>query len=306
VEVHSAWGEFEWMITQSLKQGHQVGVVANSDGHKGRPGTSYPGESHFGAYGGLTALYASELTRDGIFGALQDRRCYGTSGQRIIVRFSSSDLFMGQVGTIEGMGGPAFDVRVCGTAPLERLDLLRNAEVVATWDAFEGLKPSNRIRVEWSGARILGRDRATHWDGGLSVSGTTITDVAPWAFDCLFEGITLQTDTGVQWRSITTGDADGVILTLDDPHAGVLNFEAGPCDFELPLDELDGLEPYVQQAGGVEQKVVIRRLPATSPPLDVDLQMTPECAETKGYGYWLRVRQIDGAKAWTSPIYISD
>ena len=31
--------------------GHRVGVVANSDGHKGRPGASYPGASEFGAYG---------------------------------------------------------------------------------------------------------------------------------------------------------------------------------------------------------------------------------------------------------------
>ena len=43
VEVHSNWGSFEWILTDSLALGHRVGVVANSDGHKGRPGAGAPG-----------------------------------------------------------------------------------------------------------------------------------------------------------------------------------------------------------------------------------------------------------------------
>ena len=35
VEVHSAWGTFEWLIADALEQGYRVGIVSNSDGHKG-------------------------------------------------------------------------------------------------------------------------------------------------------------------------------------------------------------------------------------------------------------------------------
>ncbi|MEZ5862709.1 MAG: hypothetical protein R3D25_00980 [Geminicoccaceae bacterium] len=54
VEVHSSWGTFEWLVQDAFDAGYRVGIVANSDGHKGRPGASYPGAGLFGAIGGLT------------------------------------------------------------------------------------------------------------------------------------------------------------------------------------------------------------------------------------------------------------
>ena len=38
VEVHSAWGTFEWILRDAFEKNYRVGIVANSDGHKGRPG----------------------------------------------------------------------------------------------------------------------------------------------------------------------------------------------------------------------------------------------------------------------------
>ena len=43
VEIYSDWGRFEWLLEDALTHGYKVGVVANSDGHKGRPGASHPG-----------------------------------------------------------------------------------------------------------------------------------------------------------------------------------------------------------------------------------------------------------------------
>ena len=51
VEVHSSWGSFEWIVNDAFEEGYRVGIVGNSDGHKGRPGASYPGSSMFGAIG---------------------------------------------------------------------------------------------------------------------------------------------------------------------------------------------------------------------------------------------------------------
>lgn len=67
VEVHSDWGTFEWIMTDAFKQGYRVGLVCNSDGHKGAPGGCYPGASEFGAYSGLTCVLAPKLSRDAIF-----------------------------------------------------------------------------------------------------------------------------------------------------------------------------------------------------------------------------------------------
>ncbi len=85
VEVHSSWGTFEWLLHDAFSKNYRVGIVCNSDGHKGRVGASFPGASFFGAYGGLTCYHANELSRDGIFEALRSRRHYGTTGNRMYV-----------------------------------------------------------------------------------------------------------------------------------------------------------------------------------------------------------------------------
>ena len=38
VEIHSAWGTFEWILRDAFEQGYRVGIVGNSDGHKGPSG----------------------------------------------------------------------------------------------------------------------------------------------------------------------------------------------------------------------------------------------------------------------------
>ena len=80
VEVHSSWGTFEWIAQDAFEKGYRVGIVGNSDGHKGRPGASYPGASMFGAIGGLTCFITPELTREGIIDAIKKRHHYATSG----------------------------------------------------------------------------------------------------------------------------------------------------------------------------------------------------------------------------------
>src|SRR6478609_9867763 len=85
VEVHSDWGTFEWLLQDALEQGYRVGILANSDGHKGRHGASHPGASLFGAYGGLSCLLANDLTRAGLFDALRRRHHYATTGCRLML-----------------------------------------------------------------------------------------------------------------------------------------------------------------------------------------------------------------------------
>ncbi|MDH3579280.1 MAG: DUF3604 domain-containing protein, partial [Hyphomicrobiales bacterium] len=90
VEVHSSWGTFEWILHDALEMGYRVGVVCNSDGHKGRPGASYPGSSKFGAIGGLTCFLIPELTRAAIFECYRKRHHYGTTGNRMVLDVTAS------------------------------------------------------------------------------------------------------------------------------------------------------------------------------------------------------------------------
>ncbi len=89
VEVHSAWGTFEWIVRDAFEKGYRVGIVANSDGHKGRPGACFPGASFFGSQGGLTCFLAPRLDRDAIFQAMRRRHHYGTTGNRMILNVTA-------------------------------------------------------------------------------------------------------------------------------------------------------------------------------------------------------------------------
>ena len=80
VEVHSAWGTFEWLVQDAFKNGYRVGIIGNSDGHKGRPGASYPGAGWFGAVGGLTCFLMPDLTRRSLINCINSRHHYATTG----------------------------------------------------------------------------------------------------------------------------------------------------------------------------------------------------------------------------------
>jgi hypothetical protein len=98
------------------KAGRRLGVIGSSDEHSGQGGRRH---------GGLAAVWAEELTREGIFDALRQRRCYATTGERILVDFSVNGVPMG--GAERRPKGTRLPIRlrVWGTALLLRVEVLR-------------------------------------------------------------------------------------------------------------------------------------------------------------------------------------
>jgi hypothetical protein len=307
VEIYSDWGRFEWLLEDALRAGYKVGVVANSDGHKGRPGASHPGASTFGAYGGLTCVLAESLTREAVFEAIRARRCYGVSAaQRIDVDLAVNGLSMGAEG--RAAGPVRITGRVAGTGPIERIDVLRGLTILATVTpyttaSFEG---SNRYRVAWAGSRVRGRDRLTRWDGALELSAGRIVAAEPFAMENPEKGITRRTEHRVEWISNTTGDDDGVDLTLDAPPDAVLRLRTPVIDLDVPLADLADGVTRVFPAGGVDLRAFMRRLPERDFARELRFDVTdPDPPAGACSAYWIRVTQEDGAQAWTSPVYLT-
>src|SRR5205823_8313683 len=130
-------------------------------------------------------------------------------------------------------------------------------------------QPGDRVRLAWTGARILDRNRQQVWDGRLRVDGTRLLDARDYAIDTPAEGIQGWDASSVRWRSRTAGDEDGLILRLSDPGAGTLHFETDLLRFDLPLAELDRERVY--PAGGVGRRVVVTRLSEAPTPRSVEL-----------------------------------
>ncbi len=119
----------------ALALGHRIGFVGGTDSHHAQPGRntcSMAGvDFHDHVTGGLTAVIAPELTREAIIQALRERRCYATTGARMVLDFRVNDHGMGEEFTTAAPD-VAVSARVLGTAPLARLELVCNGSVVFT------------------------------------------------------------------------------------------------------------------------------------------------------------------------------
>jgi len=281
-----------------------VGFIASSDDHSGRPGASHPSGSdvHFGMRGGLLAAYAESLTREALWEAFWARRCYGTTGERIILRVHADGHPMGAEFTASAP--PQIEVEVLGTAPLDTLELRRGTEVVYEYPLVKA-NPGERplLRLAWEGARVRWRDRPTHWDGALILDQGRILGVETFAFDSPSEGIVSQSEREVAWRSSTSGDPDGLYLDLEGADDALLHFRSQPVNFRFRLRDV-AAAPMVVDAGGQGQRVTVSLVPRGPRPMAARFTYRDRTAPPGTSAYWIRVIQRDGVMAWSSPIYV--
>ena len=327
VEIHSAWGTFEWMLDDAFSRGYRIGIVANSDGHKGRPGASYPGASTFGSYGGLTCVLAENLDRESVWDAYQKRRVYGTTGARILLNVTVNGDMMGSEVDLSGER-PYLDVEVCGTAPIERVEIRNGMRVIKTFRTYSDrgvgsarIAVGSRVKVLWQGAEVRGRGRQVTWDGHFTLKGNRIKGITPINFHNQEKQCVLVNDRRCEWQSITTGGVSGVILDLEKPSKGVLAIETSQRSMKVSLRDL-GLNGKAADCGGLEKRLKVYPLPISSEELareDGESYNAPNWLERTDFWcshpiqpkylqkgdnpLYVCVVQEDGHMAWSSPIY---
>jgi len=134
IEIFSEHRRSEDWVTKYLARGHRVGIMASGDDHYGNPGLGYlrPSYEWDSQEIGMAAVavYAKEHTRASIFQALHDRRCYATSGDRIILDFKCDGHPMGS--EYRTTTTPTLAVMAVGTAPIARIEIKKNSRVVFT------------------------------------------------------------------------------------------------------------------------------------------------------------------------------
>jgi hypothetical protein len=109
----------------------------------------------------------------------------------------------------------------------------------------------------------------------------------------------------VSWVSNTTGDDDGLDVTIDAPADALLRFHSPVIRLQMKLSELSDGHTLTFPAGGVDLRVFVRRLPARGYASELKFDHTdPSPMRGRCHPYWIRVTQEDGAQAWTSPVYL--
>jgi hypothetical protein len=166
-----------YFVQDALERGYRLGIIGGSDSHDGRP--AVPGVhwrsgpagkglnptitgrrgnplgvqpaqliglwkgGGFARWRGLAAVYAPELTREAVFRAIQSRRCYGTSGARILLDYWLNGHPMGDIATLDDPGAAVtLQVRARGTDLVDRVDVIKNGQLVYRHTEEESLSAS--------------------------------------------------------------------------------------------------------------------------------------------------------------------
>ncbi len=307
VEAHSAWGTFEWMIEDALRYGYRIGICANSDGHKGRPGASYPGASKFGSLGGLTCILAKKLDRRSLFDAIRKRHFYGTTGNRSLldVRLqldSSTTATMGDIVHLKNEA-PRLSVDVTGSGPIETIEIRNGSGLVERFYPYTPDELGRRIKITWSGAEVRGRARAVNWDGFLKVAGNSIESFTPINFWNADRQPSSPSKNRIEWSSITTGGLSGIILTLKHANRGTLDLQTEQRNVKCAIQSI-GRSPKKSSCGGLAKQIEIRRLPDKQKTSHHSLSLSLKNLQKGDNPIYIRMEQEDGHMAWSSPIYL--
>ncbi len=328
VEVHSDWGTFEWILLDAFDLGYRVGVVCNSDGHKGAPGACYPGASEFGAYSGLTCFLAPQLNRTEIFAAMRRRHHYGTTGARMHIDLTAhlgasgvryredprwsdrapepaTTAIMGDIVSTD-KNEVSLDIAIEAQAPIERVDIMRGRDLVKTIRPYADDDLGRRIRVIWEGAEYRGRGRQTHWLGQLSFDGAEVTQMNTINDWNLERQIALTDARHIDFDVITTGNyvAMDLWLAAETEEDAKLSINCPQVQAEVPLNSI-GLGDTCLDAGGLERQMRIFRLPDALSSLRLETSLAVHLLGGENdVPIWLRVTTEDGHRAWTSPIYV--
>ena len=123
--VHMLDPAYREKIHQVLKSGRKLGFIGCSDGHRRTAGTG----------GGLTGIYAEDLSRTAILDALRKHRCFATDGSRIGIQLWVNGVFMGGEGRTQDAPDIRWSVQL--TELPATITLVRDGEAIKSWESSD-------------------------------------------------------------------------------------------------------------------------------------------------------------------------
>jgi hypothetical protein len=334
-EIYSMHGTFEWFGNLYLRNGFEVGFVGASDDHRAQPGAPHGlFRLPIAGPGGLAAVMASERAPDAIFDALRARSVYATSGPRIVLQARLNGHPMGtrQPDARERR----IECRVSGTAPIDRIDVVKNAEIAFTRhylgvpldddpDVLLGFESSSEVFTLDSTDSPRPYRR---WKGTLEVAGARVEKVSgPGLDNVILDGYTADASdpNRVHFDLLTRGRRDALLVNLAGATTGtVFRVRLEPTTEEgigrpetiRPAQKLDAADlalPFAElRSGRLERELAVGShvdrvsIEIVDPEAALDRELEYADIENVRPGdyYYIRVTQLDGGRAWSSPFWV--
>jgi hypothetical protein len=119
----------EGFVSNALRKGYKLGFQASSD--------------HVSGHVSYACVWAEELSRKGLMDAMRKRHTYGATDNLVLdMRMGTLGMMGDQVRTVK----PELDVVALGTGPIDRVDVLRDSEVV---ESVRPDKNPEEVRFHW-------------------------------------------------------------------------------------------------------------------------------------------------------------
>ncbi len=161
-------------VRDALERGYVLGFIGSGDGHDGHPGLSTLANPN----GGLAAVPANDLSRESVRQALVARRAYATNGTRTVLAATLDGAAMGS--KVAPAGAPVLAVEIAGTAPLARLDVIRNGrppesiDLGGLWHAALELPLVPTGAGDFIYVRVLEEGGGTAWSSPFFVDSNPV------------------------------------------------------------------------------------------------------------------------------------
>jgi hypothetical protein len=320
LEICSAHGLFEHYLREWLDRGYKLGVHGGGDNHMTNMGNGNPGIAYVNT-NGLAAAWATDRTREGIWEAIRSRHTYAATGnQRVFLDVSANGLPMGSV--IRDNGVREFRIEYAGTAPWLRIEIIKNGRVVK---AFQPpLEKRSGYRLMWVdnvwerrayGSETTGRIGGA---GGLDVALVQCCNFMNHTDTAFKDGHAVAFRTSAySWtpRGVIvspSSEMDSLEFSIRDQYFGrtILN-----ADVRIPLMETNFEHWFLLNltAEGMWPQIGLRikEMGVTLSGCWVDdnwpenavLEWRDDGGLKRDDYYYIRVEQVDGTKAWSSPMW---
>lgn len=130
-------------VSLALDKGYRLGFQASSD--------------HISTHVSYACIVAEEFSRKGLIDALKKRHSYAATDNIVLdVRMGALGVMGDEVRTDK----PGLDVVVLGTGPIDRVDVLRDGEVV---DTEKPAKAGDEMRFHWDDPKPKNGDKASYY-----------------------------------------------------------------------------------------------------------------------------------------------
>lgn len=277
-------------VSDALAMGHRFGLIGSSDhGY----GTGYVG------------VYAPRLDRASTFEGLCARRTIAATARGIVVDVRIANTFMGGETSLSALDHRAELTGFArGYRDLARVEIVKNGAVVHTESPVLEL-PAGwlevPLRVEWGWG-----PGTTDWTGGLEIDGGEICQTEYWSPE-----ITEVELRRVRWEAVTTSFGEpyghqrgGIELTLVGPADALVRTQttAGVITARLETIAANGVVDGIVRGEGR-----LRIQPGVGGLMSLGTDQTSfHYSDHSGEPGWymVRVYQVDGEMAWSSPIWV--